>query len=240
MGRSMPPARGRTVPRGFSTWNAPEMVTTMAEGLHREAATRDAAHDPRGLDALKEIKLHPLLAAALGQAGWGVWPEQRYPTDRRQPWRNHGRRCDLVLTPAGRPLAAVEGANGNARLPFPQGDTHLSPVPLRDAFWLEVKTVSQFRSGRPARNYSAGLLTAATEDVGKIASDPGLLYAGLLVIAFTLDQATALNDLDVWRLRCLQDDLPLLSPATTGFGISDRTGNGHCSLALFPILPATA
>jgi len=142
----------------------------------------------------------------------------------------------MVLTPGGRPLAHLEGLNGHARLPFPQ-ETHFcrestSVVPLADAFWLEIKSVAQHASGGPAADYSAGLFAEWAADVRKINSDPEVVYAALLVIFFTAGVATARHDRDLWRLRCLEDDLPLLSPAaTTGFAICDRLGNAHCSLA---------
>ena len=221
-------------------WGAPGLVGAIASGLADEAAARDEAQESLGLDSLAELKLHPLVATALRHTGFGIWPEQRYPADRRESRRNHGRRCDLVLTPGGRPLAGSVGRHGHPRLPFPQGDTCLPPVPLCDAFWLEIKTVAQHAAGGPGTGYGSGLLTESTADVHKISSDPGLVYAALLVISFTSDATTARHDLDVWRLRCLENDMSLFSPATAGFPIGDRLGNSHCSLALFPILPGTA
>jgi hypothetical protein len=222
------------------SWDASELVQGIADGLEQEAAARDAAQERQGLDSLLELALHQLVGAAFRRSGYGVWPEQRYPVDRQNSRRNHGRRCDMVLTPAGRPLSLLEGMNGHARLPFPQ-ETHFcregAPViPLAEAFWLEIKRVAQHASGGPALDYSAGLFTQWAADVRKISSDPGLMYAALLVIAFTADATTARHDLDLWRLRCLERDLPLLSPATMGFSIGDRLGNAHCSLAIFPIL----
>ena len=224
------------------SWTASELVRAIAEGLEQEAAARDATQETLGLDSLLELALHPLVAAALSRAGYGVWPEQRYPGDRQDWRRTRGRRCDMVLTPGGRPLSHLEGLNGHARLPFPQ-ETNLSRegasvVSLAEAFWLEIKSVAQHAPGGPAADYSAGLFAEWVADVRKISSDPGLVYAALLVIVFTADAATACHDLDLWRLRCLEDDLPLLSPATTSFAIGDRLGNTQCSLALFPILPA--
>ncbi len=223
------------------SWNASELLLPIAEGLEQEAVALDTAQETLGLDSLLELALHPLVAASLSKAGYGVWPEQRYPADRQDSRRNRGQRCDMVLTPGGRPLSHLEGLNGHARLPFPQ-ETHFcrestSVVPLADAFWLEIKSVAQHASGGPAADYSAGLFAEWAADVRKINSDPEVVYAALLVIFFTADVATARHDRDLWRLRCLEDGLPLLSPATTGFAICDRLGNAHCNLALFPIQP---
>jgi hypothetical protein len=234
----------RSAASNTDSWTAGALVEATAEGLAQEAAARDAAQETMGVDSLLELALHPPVAAGLSKAGYGVWPEQRYPVDRRDSRRNRGRRCDMVLTPGGRPLSRLEGLNGHARLPFPQ-QTHLcredaSVVSLAEAFWLEIKSVAQHDAGGPAADYCSGLFTEWAADVRKISSDPGLVYAGLLLIAFTADAATARHDRDLWRLCCLKDDLPLLSPATAGFTISDRLGNSHCSLALFPILAARA
>jgi len=225
-------------------WAAATLVEVIAHGLAREAAARDAAQEILGVDSLPELALQPLVATALREAGYGVWPEQRYPRARRDARRNRGRRCDLVLTTAGRPLAQLEGPDGHARLPFPQaaapGREDVSVVPLAEAFWLEIKNMAQHAAGTPAADYNAGLFAGWAADVRKMSSAPGLIYAGLLLIAFTADAGIARRDLDLWRLRCLAEDLPLLSPATAGFAINDRQGNAHCSLALFPILSPAA
>jgi len=98
--------------------------------------------------------------------------------------------------------------------------------------------VAQFSPRGPARDYSSRLLGDVAADVGKIASDPGIRHAGLLLILFTRDRETARHDLLAWRVRCLERDFPVFSPAVGDFPLNDRLGNGHATVALFPVVPS--
>lgn len=74
----------------------------------REAALR-AEQAVKGLDALDEVSLHPILAAGFAAAGLGVIREQRFPSATASPATRirdgdpatdtDRERCDLVLTP---------------------------------------------------------------------------------------------------------------------------------------------
>src|SRR5690625_3842563 len=64
---------------GGVAWPVDAICDAVAVGLRRRAADADLAQDVYGLDALDELGLHPLIQDALAAAGWGVWPEQRYP-----------------------------------------------------------------------------------------------------------------------------------------------------------------
>jgi hypothetical protein len=109
-------------------WSWPALADALASGLARAAAAIELEQAVDGLDARAELGLHPVLQAALRDAGYGVFPEQRFPRDRGQRKRSAGARCDLVVTPdAGTPLD--DGALG-------------------DALWIEVKVVAQFRCSR--------------------------------------------------------------------------------------------
>jgi hypothetical protein len=234
-------------------WNADAIVEIVAAGLSRVASECDREQAVSGLDHLAEPALQPLVGRGLRDAGFGVWPEERYPADRLHRRRSRGRRCDLVLTPAGEPLCPespeAPGGEGPALRPDlpaepgeepvhgvsePEASLHLH----QDSFWLEIKTVAQFSSRGPARDYSARLLGDVAADVGKIASDPGIRHAGLLLILFTRDRETARHDLLAWQVRCLERDVPVFSPAVESFPLNDRLGNGHATVALFPVVPA--
>lgn len=218
-------------------WHLPTLVDLIADGLKQEAAARDAAGDFCGLDGLNELNLHPLVAASLAAAGYGVWPEQRYPADRIFLRRNSGRRCDLVLTPPGRSLAALEGPMGQPLLPL--GTTRAAalsrPIPLQEAYWLEVKTVAQHTAGAASGDYTSRLLRETLTDVRKMSTEPSLLHCGLLVLLFTADAETALHDLEVMRSRCIDRDLPVQAPERNGFKINDRLGNSHATVTLLPV-----
>ncbi len=195
-------------------------------GLRTEAERCDHEQSPFGLDALDELQLPPILAAALRAADYGIYPEQKYPEPTRRP-DNEGERCDLVLTPDRQPLAA------------PGWEPTLFDPPhavsMDEAFWLEIKVVGQFTCDGPNSRYSAQLLTDAGQDVRKLSSNPGLVHAALLIVLYAEDAGVAEHDLAVWLDRCLQKRLPVGSPSLRSFDITERLGNRCCALGLYPV-----
>jgi hypothetical protein len=195
-----------------------------------EAAAR--AQAVRGIDSLGEIALQAVVAEGLRRAGFGVFREVRYPADRPRPRRSEVRRCDLVLTPAGRPLA---GADAQAAPAAPAGVAD-PPCSLQAALWLEVKVVAQFLEGRPHRGYAAALQGPIWRDLLKLARDPAIDHAAQLIVLFTADEPTALHDLEVTLSRARRRGLSHSTPAVRGLPIVDRLGNGRCTLALTSVL----
>ncbi|MHC5005082.1 MAG: hypothetical protein ACYTJ0_18390 [Planctomycetota bacterium] len=208
-------------------WSIADIADALEAGLRAEAARLDAEQAVMGLDARQEVDLHPLLAAALGQAGYGVHREQRYPADRRKRRETEGERCDLVLTPDGRPL----------QRPAVQGTLFAEPdaVALDDAFWLEVKVVAQFHPEGPNAGYASQLLSAVQQDVTKLSKDDGILHAGILIVLFVNDLAVRDNDLRIWQDRCLERGLPISAPCQRDLPLTDRHGNAWCALAVYRV-----
>ena len=210
-------------------WSPADIVDAVHPGLVARARRDDLEQAVYGFDVLDELSLHPLLHEAFRDAGYGVWPEQRYPSDRDRPRRSAGKRCDIVLTPDGAPLrpgaAFAEGTLFDAD----------DPCPPEQAYWLEVKTVAQFDTVGPFRRYSAELLAPVAEDVRKLWNDPLIYHAGLLLVLFTADKSIAEHDLAAWQRRCLDRAYPVAAPAVRGLEISDRNGNRHCAAAVFPV-----
>lgn len=208
-------------------WFTGDIADAVEAGLRRRALEADAEQAVYGIDALDELGLHPLLHEALRAPGWGVWPEQRYPDDRHRPRRSEGRRCDVVLTADGLPL----------RDPRVKG-TLFDQTPAADpgdAYWLEIKTVSQFETGGPFPRYSSELLAPVARDVTKVWNDGLIRYGGLLIVLFTADPQVAEHDLLAWMRRCLDRGLPVGPPAMRGFAITDRIGNGWCQIGVFGV-----
>lgn len=205
----------------------PNIADAVEAGLRAQADRFDLEQAVAGLDALDELKLHPILAASLRDAGYGVFGEERYPGDRAKRIETEGERCDLVLTPGGRELAAPD------REPtlFDPPDA----VDLGEAFWLEVKIAAQHVAGGANPAYASHLLSAVTRDVGKLARDPGIAHAALLIVLFADDERTARHDLAAWLDHCLSRGLPVGSPCLRLFPINDRLGNGACAVALHPV-----
>jgi hypothetical protein len=210
-----------------SVWSSTEIADALEAGLRTEADRLDAEQSVRGLDALDELSVHPLLADGFRRAGYGAFGEQHYPTVGRRQRDSEGERCDLVLTPGGRDL------NDPSREPtlFDPPDA----VALDEAFWLEVKVVCQFTPEGPNQRYTSQLLATVRADVTKLSRNCGIRHSGLLIILFAEDRSTAEHDLAAWLDRCLQRGLPVGSPSMRTFGITDRLGNGVCAVALYPV-----
>lgn len=204
-----------------------DIVDAVIEGLRQRAAALDAEHAVRGIDALDEVSLHPIIAEGLTTAGYGVHREVRYPADRRKRKTSEGERCDFALTPGHRPLRNPEAA---ATL-FDSSDA----VDLDDAFWLEVKVVAQFTPDGSNRQYASQLLSTVGQDVAKLSKDQGILHAGLLLILFVHRAEVAEHDLGIWQDRCIGRGLPIAAPSVRQMTISDRIGNGVCMAALYPV-----
>jgi hypothetical protein len=212
---------------GPAAWSHHDLADALAGGLARALADIELEQAVRGLDAHLELELHPLLHAGLRAAGYGVHPEQRFPRDRARRRRSEGSRCDIVLTPAGRPLVDDAAQLGL----FAASDA----VALADAMWLEVKAVAQFKELAANRAYAAALQRPVWKDVEKLASDPGIEHAAVLLILFTADDVIAEHDLDVWEQRAGQRGLPIGPRLRRSLAINDRIGHRLCTLALLPI-----
>ncbi len=208
-------------------WSVSDIADVLHEGLRHQAQLENIEQAVYGFDVLDELGLHPLLQNIFVQAGYGVWPEERYPDDRDNPKKSHGKRCDLVLTHDRLPLRDPEVR-----------DTLFDDQPAvnpEDALWLEVKTVAQFTRDGPFPRYSAELLAPVPKDVQKLWNDSLIRHSALLLVLFTAEQAVAEHDLTAWQQRCLDRRYPIATPARRGFAISDRIGNGWCAIGVFGI-----
>lgn len=208
-------------------WSPADITDAIEAGFRRRAAALDAEHAVYGLDALDEVRLHPVIAEALSHEGFGVYREERYPADRRKHRESEGERCDFVLTPGGLPLRVAER---KATL-FDSPDM----VDLDEAYWLETKVVAQYTPEGPNRQYASQLLSTVRHDVAKLAKDPDILHAGLLIVMFVREQAVAVHDLDIWQDRCLRRSLPIAAPSVRHVQITERMGHGICTIALYPV-----
>ena len=208
-------------------WCVASLADALEAGLLREECRLKTEQAISGLDARDELSLHAQLAEDLAATGLGVHREVRYPVARRHRRRTQGDRCDLVLTPENRPLE------------IPEAETTLfsneDAVALEDAFWLEVKVVSQFTEEGSNQGYSSQLLSTVKEDIAKLSKDRGILHAGLLILLFTADPTIAEHDLGIWQDRCLEKSLPISAPSSRVIPISDRLGNQSCTLRIYPV-----
>ncbi|MBI1190927.1 MAG: hypothetical protein GC200_09640 [Tepidisphaera sp.] len=230
-------------------WNAGELLARAAAGLKKAELALRREQAVRGLDALSEIELHPLLASGLREHALGVLREQPYPgvaPGRRK--RAERSRCDLVLLPSPGlklrdPVEELIKAEAQASTLF----AHVEPAPApgtissREAYWLEVKCVGQhtYTHGVPGpnRSYSSEIIHAHAEDLAKLAQEASIERGGLLVVLFTEGPEIATHDLAIALGKAADKGLPLRSPESAGFEILDRIGNTWCELSLIEISP---
>lgn len=208
-------------------WSYEDLADALVSGLARASAELELEQAVHGLDVRRELDLHPLLHAGLRAAGYGVHPEQRFPRERGLRRRTEGTRCDLVVTPEGLPLADEAAQTGL----FAPART----VALADAMWIEVKAVAQFKALAPNRAYASALQRPVWADVEKLASDPQIAHAAVLLILFTADATVAAHDLAVWATRASHNGLPLWPRIERSLAIGDRVGHRCCTLALWPL-----
>jgi len=210
-------------------WSPLDIVDAVATGLSDRARQENEEQVVYGFDSLDELGLHPLIQQTLKDAGYGVWPEQRYPSDWSKRKQSEGKRCDIVLTHSADTVGLRD-----ARIRGTLFDTP-DAVDPEQAYWLEIKTVAQYESDGPFRGYAKELLSPVAEDVKKLWSDALIFHAGLLLILFNESREVATHDLTAWHRRCLDRGYPVAAPAVRGFEINNRIGNGWCAVALFGV-----
>ena len=212
-------------------WDHARVASALAAGLRAEADRLDEEQAVRGLDALDELALHPLLASGLRAGGFGAHPERHYPAGGSKRRKSEGERCDLVVVePADAPPPETRD---DAPL-FAPGAT-----PAHDALWLEVKVAAQHAlaaiGAAPNPRYAGVLTREAVRDAARLAGDPGIRHGAVAVVLFAETAEHAAHDLNVWVSRCLRRGLPVRTPFVEGFGLIDRIGNAWCALALAPV-----
>ncbi len=237
----------------YGIWSIPEITQAIAGSLKGLAQELDEEHAVRGIDALSEVDLHPVIASGLERLDVGVWREWPYPSfgvaggSSPRPLPRDRDRCDLVLSPAGLgPPAdpvALENERRDAAGSLFQSQalddlgTSDAPEP-EDVFWIEVKVVGQFviidGAERANSQYSSELVQAG-HDLEKLSNDPRIALGGLALVHFTADKPTAEHDQGAVLNRWLDRGWPVRSPEVDGFSITDRIGNHWCSVMLTPV-----
>lgn len=231
---------GRNVP-----WSHDEVARIALQTLVEHENLLGLEHAVAGLDALIEVEFHPMLAHGFAGAGLGVWREVPYPGDVQRRLRRSSReRCDIVLTespelPLRDPVVKLREKDAAAGTLF---EAHPPPEPKgvspEEAYWLEVKCVGQFTytDGVPGPNqaYASELTGGLTTDLRKLAREGQIVYGALLLILFTLDEATGRHDLGTALHRCLDRGAELRSPVTHVAPLADRIGNRAMTVALIP------
>lgn len=229
-------------------WMGSELVGAVAEELRQAEQRLCVEQAVHGLDALDEVRLHPIVEAGLRRTGLVVLREQAYPgAYARRPLPRDRERCDLVVLPEGcerllDPLVMLREAEERAATLFAGAGSEPASVVgalPEDAFWLEVKSVAQvsYVEGVPIgnRSYGSQLVRGPAVDLAKLAREPMVSAGGVMVLLFAGEEAVARHDLGVMVSALLERDLPIRSPETEVVEIADRAGNTCVAVCLVPL-----
>ena len=180
-----------------------------------------------GLDAKDERTLHALLAEGLA-ADYEVAREVHYPSS----WGRkltHRQRCDLVLSPKGRPLRLDHSPP--TLFDAPNQST------AADALWLEVKIAAQWREGgvRHVR-YGQQWRGAVVEDLRKMEADELIREAGLILVVFNESREVLDKDLDLFETVLAQKEVLAGFRHVRSVEILERMGHRLCTAAVWPTL----
>lgn len=180
-----------------------------------------------GLDKLSEVQFQTLLAEGLASA-YSVAREVHYPSSAGRKL-SHRARCDLVLTPLGRPLR-IEHRPPDL---FSPADT----AGPGEALWLEVKAAWQFREGGTRHaGYGAQWRDAVVADLRKMENDPLIQEAALLLVVFTESDEVLHKDLDLFETVLARKEVLAGFRQVRSVRILDRMGHRLCTAALWPTI----
>jgi hypothetical protein len=180
-----------------------------------------------GLDAQTELQLQELLATGLAQH-YEVAREVHYPSSLGKKL-SHRQRCDLVLTPRGRPLK-IDSA------PVTLFDAPDLATP-EEGLWLEVKIAYQFREGGLRHGgYGAQWRNAVVEDLRKMEADPLIHEAGLCLVVFNQSREILEKDIELFENILTQKEVLAGFRKVRTTDILDRIGHQVCTVALWPTI----
>lgn len=197
-----------------------EVVTKTENDLRLEQAVY-------GLDAKEELAIHALLAEGLTRH-YEVAREVHYPSSRGNKL-THRQRCDLVLTPKGRPLK-LDSAEATLFDPA----NLASPA---EGLWLEVKVAYQFREGGVRHmGYGPQWRTNVVNDLLKMEAEPLIHEAGLLLVVFNESKEILEKDLELFESVLAQKEVLAGFRKVRSVEIWERMGHRLCTVALWPTI----
>jgi hypothetical protein len=180
-----------------------------------------------GLDVRDERELQALMAQRLA-GHYEVAREVHYPSTVGRKL-THRQRCDMVLTPLGRPLrldSAPPTLFDPANLAAPE-----------EALWLEVKIAYQFREGGVVHGgYGGQWRNAVVDDLRKMEAEPRILEAGLLLVVFNESAEVLEKDLELFENVLARKEVLAGFRQVRSVAILDRIGHRLCTVALWPTI----
>lgn len=201
-----------------------DRLGTMLERAEQEARLEQAVY---GIDSKEERALHELLAVGLS-THYEVAREVHYPSSHGKKL-THRLRCDLVLTPKGKPLKRVHEA-----------DMLFDPVDQAkpgEGLWLEVKVACQFREGGARHGgYGNQWRGAVVDDLRKMEADALIRAAGLVLVVFNESQEVLAKDLELFEMVLMQKEVLAGFRHVRSVPILERMGHRLCTVAVWPTL----
>jgi hypothetical protein len=205
----------------------PHIVATLSSFIASRERSLVEEQAVYGLDSLDELKIHEMLAAACLGA-YAVAREVHYPSSAGSKL-THRRRCDLVLTPLGKPLR-LDSRPPSLFDPPDQTDA-------KDALWLEVKVAYQFREGGVRHGgYSGQWRQGVIDDLTKMEADPLICRAGLLLVVFTESTEVFQKDVELFEDVMIRKNVLAGFRQTQSVAILERMGHRYCNVALWPTI----
>jgi hypothetical protein len=208
-------------------WDFVDLIERMRLLLEAEENELRLEQAVYGLDVRDERALQALLADRLA-AHYEVAREVHYPSTVGKKL-THRQRCDMVLTPLGRPLRLDSAP-----------PTLFDPPKLaapEEALWLEVKVAYQFREGGVRHSgYGGQWRSAVVEDLRKMEAEARILEAGLLLIVFNESAVVLEKDLELFETVLAQKEVLAGFRQVRSIGILDRIGHQLCTVALWPTI----
>ena len=208
-----------------SQWDYFTLADHLGGALERAEADLRLEQAVYGLDARDEKVIQTILSDRIS-AHYSVAREVHYPSSLGRKL-SHRQRCDIVLSPKGRPLR-IDHAPPTL---FDPSDA----CSAQDALWLEVKVAYQFREGAVRHGgYGAQWRNAVVEDLRKMETEPLIREAGLVLIVFNESHEILDKDLEIF------ENVLALKEVLAGFRqvrsvpILDRIGHHVCTAALWP------
>ena len=180
-----------------------------------------------GLDSKDELTLHALLAGGL-RKHYEVAREVHYPSSAGKKL-THRQRCDIVLSPPGRPLKL------DSTLPTLFDAPDLCDP--GDALWLEVKVAYQYREGGVRHGgYGAQWRGGVVDDLRKMEAEEKIREAGLVLLVFTESAEILEKDLQLFEDVLAQKEVLAGFRHVRSVPILERMGHRLCTAAVWPTI----
>jgi hypothetical protein len=208
-------------------WDFSTLADHLGQIVHQAEADLRLEQAVYGLDAKEELQLHTLLAQGLTHY-YEVAREVHYPSTHGKKL-THRPRCDIVLSPKGRPLKL------DAQPPTLFDSPNLSTPD--QALWLEVKVAYQFREGHIRHTgYGPQWRNSTIADLRKMESDPLIHEAGLILVVFNESEQILTKDLDLFERLLIEKEVLAGFRQVRSIPILERMGHRISTIALWPTL----